>query len=67
MLHGGMSCDNLLHMDVESLEFVDTAHELVAEMDMWLTGPDADPPLSELIDWCRSARDLLQEVARGDD
>jgi hypothetical protein len=44
------------------------AAALAGQMTDWLIDPDNDPTLyapADLEQWCRSARDVLEELARG--
>jgi len=43
------------------------AADLVARLNYWFEGPLTAPmpPASDLVEWCRSARDILAAVARG--
>jgi hypothetical protein len=44
------------------------AGDLANRMTGWLTGPpEKDPTQADLIEWCRSARDVLARVSLGGD
>lgn len=52
-------------MDVETSVYL--ARALAGQMDSWLSQPDANPTTfasSDLIEWCRAARDLLSQFGK---